>query len=627
MIEKTSTMTAKLIGEEGLLKELVLAFEEGDQWIIGRDPDTCQLLVEDPAASRKHASCRKTAEGIVIENLSTTNPVVVNDDPITEPKLLQHGDLVKIGDTLFRFYAEDEVHLFEERTETNIPEKDQAHFPTTSPETTQDVPPEDREDTIFGLEEESPNGGLAQVNFDLMETGRWLLKVVGGPNNGAEFSMHSGNSYVIGTDPNLSDIVFYDNSVSRQHARITVSQDDKITIEDLKSRNGTRVDGEIISSPRDLPFNTLVNIGTSSFVVYDREGEMQTIMSPLLPSIVKVLQKEERAHEALTEGSQADKAAEKPTVSEEPQQPVKPKTHALGGLIFTAILVGLFAVIGLAVQSLLVQAPVVMEQPIDTDKILNDTFVQFPGVKTSFNKSTGRLLLVGHVLTAGDKNELMNDLQGMKFIKDTDDSGLIIDEYVWNEANQILSKNPSWKGITVHASTPGHFVLSGYLQSRNQAQQSWDYLTRNFPVLDQLENKIVVEEDVVGHVNGVLRNQGLPTVTSQMASGELLLKGTIPSSKRENYEALVKEFEKIPGVRSVQSQVVEQAAAEAIVNISDRYHVSGFSRADSGKLTVIINGRIVQDGDILDGMKITQITESTVYLEKDGIKYRIDSSR
>ena len=44
-------------------------------------------------------------------------------------------------------------------------------------------------DTIYKDEDLESKENLAEINFDLDESGRWLLKVVGGPNNGAEFSM------------------------------------------------------------------------------------------------------------------------------------------------------------------------------------------------------------------------------------------------------------------------------------------------------------------------------------------------------------------------------------------------------------------------------------------------------
>lgn len=626
-------MSAKLVAEEGALKDLVLSFQEGDQWTIGRDPDSCQLLVEDPAVSRRHVFCRKTPEGIIVENLSVTNPLLVNAEIVEAPRLLQHGDMVKIGDTFFRYYVESEVvHLFDEKeekekSETNIPEKSEVAFPTTAPPELEEE--EKAHDTIFEEEAKEQKSSLAQVNFDLMETGRWLLKVVSGPNNGAEFSMQSGNNYVIGTDPNSCDIVFYDNSVSRQHARISISHDDKITIEDLRSRNGTRLDGELISSAIALPFNTLVAIGTSSFVVYDREGEMQTIISPLLPSIVKVLQKEEAPTSvSLGEGGeQGGENAQEMASAATKRAGAAKSPHVIGGLILTAILIGLFGVIGLAVQTLFLQELKPIEKTLDVDATLQTTLGNFPYVKYSFNKATGRLLLVGHVLTPTDKSQLTYNLQGMSFIRDIDDSGVIIDEFVLNEANQTLSRNPAWRGVSVHVPAPGKFVLSGYLQTRDQASEVWDYLTRNFPYIDLLDNKIVVEENIISSVNNMLYSQGLNHVSTQISNGELSLGGSVPIAKKEALDDLVTQMQQIPGIRSVRNVVAVQGAAEAVINISDRYQVSGISRADSGQLSVIVNGRILTVGDVLDGMKVTSIEPSRVMLEKDGIAYRIDISR
>ncbi len=108
-------MAAEFIAEEGPLKGLILALEEGDEWVIGRDPDLCDLVVEDPKVSRRHAICRMTSSGYLLENLSDTNMVLVNDRTISEPSLLKEGDRIQIGSTLFRFSTEPgEVSFFEE---------------------------------------------------------------------------------------------------------------------------------------------------------------------------------------------------------------------------------------------------------------------------------------------------------------------------------------------------------------------------------------------------------------------------------------------------------------------------------------------------------------------------------
>src|SRR5437667_12876389 len=103
---------------------------------------------------------------------------------------------------------------------------------------------DDRHDTLFD-EDEGEKTEIAHVDFDLLDTtGRWFLKVLSGPNTGAEFSMQSGTSYLVGTDSATCDIVFQDLSVSRQHARINIDSHDRVAIEDLNLRNGTFVDGE-----------------------------------------------------------------------------------------------------------------------------------------------------------------------------------------------------------------------------------------------------------------------------------------------------------------------------------------------------------------------------------------------
>lgn len=701
-------MAAKLVAEEGLLKGLVLSLEEGEQWVIGRDPDACQLLIEDPSASRKHMICRTTPQGILVENLSTTNPVQVNNVEVTKPQLLHNGDALKIGGGMFRFYAEAAASMFkgtadepdgqavaseavshktseDEEPKPDEPKPDESHgeedesnkgpendesenselksdepnkedadaspkpqsiqkeneaLLNVTPLITEPVEEEDElempHDSIFN-EEPSEKDAIAEINFGLIDTGRWLLKVINGPNNGAEFSMAADTSYVLGTDPNSCDIVFHDTSVSRQHARITITPEDTLTIEDLKSRNGTLVDGEPLKDKQPLAVNTLVVLGTTSFVVFDREGEMQTIISPLLPSIVKVLQKEESPHEAVapvtanpeaavTDPSQlgASTQATPPTETKAPAHP----TTTIGAFILIGILTGLFVIVGIGTSTLFKSEPVIVKEQVDPTKLLDEALAPFsPGVKYTFNKGTGRLLLVGHVLTATDKNQLLYTLQDMKFIKNLDDSGIVIDEYVWHEINQVLEKNPNWKGITVQSPSAGRFVLSGYLQTRAQAGRLNEYMSNNFPYIDLLEQRIVVDEDIISSVNGMLDNMGFKNVKVKLDNGEITLSGKIPIGKSADIDALVAEVKNITGVRSVRNLLTEVAPDQSMINVSDKYDVTGFSNQGGTNLNVVINGRILMKGDTLDGMTITSIQSNVIFLEKDGIKYRIDFSK
>lgn len=622
-------MSGRLIAEEGILKGLELPFDdEGQEWVIGRDPESCQLLLEDPAASRRHLLCRSTPLGITLENLSSTNPVQVNDQELLGSHLLKEGDAIRIGSGLYRYFVSSshtpEHEALDPAEEPQAQDVQEEHDEIEENDDSETSKPDIEEHYDSILEEDQDviaKHKLTEINFDISEAGRWLLKVISGPNNGAEFSMQEGQSYLIGTDPNLCDIVFHDTSVSRKHAKISVEEDGALYIEDQGSRNGIFVDGEAQKEKIQLPLNTVVNLGTSSFVVYDREGNMQTIISPLLPSIVKVLQR--TPDEPVEEKKESSEVSlEKPIAT--PQEP--PKEKSMGTLIAIGILTGLFVLAAIGTTTLFKSEPVVKTQVADTDKLLGDAFANYPSIKYSFNKNTGRLVLFGHLLTAQDKTQLIYNLQGLPFIKSFDDSGVIIDEYVWRETNQVLNKNPSWRTITLQSPTAGQFVLMGNLQTRKEAEQLYEYITTNFPYLDRLEKNIVIDEEIADTVKSGLEKIQLVNAKSSFKNGEVIISGGVSVGKQAALNQLVEEFKKIPGVRSVRVQTNSLAPDQAMQDISDRYEVTGFSRIGT-TISVVVNGRIVTKGDVLDGMTITNITPGTIFLEKNDVKYRVNFSK
>src|SRR5271156_5947604 len=97
-------MPAHLIADDGPLRGLTLNFEEGNDWIIGRDPDVADYVIEDSTVSRKHARVTKSSQGIFIQNLSRVNPTLVNGENRGDERVLLHaGDRVQIGNHLFTF--------------------------------------------------------------------------------------------------------------------------------------------------------------------------------------------------------------------------------------------------------------------------------------------------------------------------------------------------------------------------------------------------------------------------------------------------------------------------------------------------------------------------------------------
>ena len=65
---------------------------------IGRDR-TCEIAVDDEAASRVHSEIVRRGEVFVLRDLQSTNGTFLNDERVTE-SLLQNGDRIAVGDTV-----------------------------------------------------------------------------------------------------------------------------------------------------------------------------------------------------------------------------------------------------------------------------------------------------------------------------------------------------------------------------------------------------------------------------------------------------------------------------------------------------------------------------------------------
>ena len=66
------------------------------EFVIGRSPD-CQLSLDDPLVSRRHAILVVQNEGVFVEDLSSRNGVLVNSKRISGPTRLSDGDQLQVG--------------------------------------------------------------------------------------------------------------------------------------------------------------------------------------------------------------------------------------------------------------------------------------------------------------------------------------------------------------------------------------------------------------------------------------------------------------------------------------------------------------------------------------------------
>jgi Protein of unknown function (DUF3662)/FHA domain len=88
---RSSTRALLLVGS----RRLLVAPGGG---IIGRSRD-CEIVIDDAGISRRHAELRPGPDGWTVEDLGSTNGVLVNGHPIRGAQPLQPGDRVELGST------------------------------------------------------------------------------------------------------------------------------------------------------------------------------------------------------------------------------------------------------------------------------------------------------------------------------------------------------------------------------------------------------------------------------------------------------------------------------------------------------------------------------------------------
>ena len=73
-----------------------------DVLTIGRAPTNLVQIVHS-SVSRRHAQMRKTAQGFTVTDLKSSNGTYINGKRLTEPSILNHNDVLQIGEVTLRF--------------------------------------------------------------------------------------------------------------------------------------------------------------------------------------------------------------------------------------------------------------------------------------------------------------------------------------------------------------------------------------------------------------------------------------------------------------------------------------------------------------------------------------------
>jgi pSer/pThr/pTyr-binding forkhead associated (FHA) protein len=197
-------------------------FREGS-FLIGR-AEACDIVLRpSKSVSRKHARLFVENDRCFIEDLGSSNGVIVDGHRVLTQRDLGNASQIQIGD----FY------LFVERQQSQMPAEQRVL------------------QTLFIPNDDKEHYKLVRINDHFA---------------GEEFVLSETHNTIGRTDENF--ILLSDTSISRKHAVIR-RQGDRYRVEDLESSNGTRVNGKEVRKPTVLKRGDRVEFGNVEFVFVD----------------------------------------------------------------------------------------------------------------------------------------------------------------------------------------------------------------------------------------------------------------------------------------------------------------------------------------------------------------------
>ncbi|MEW6681975.1 MAG: FHA domain-containing protein [Nitrospirota bacterium] len=205
---------------------------------LGRGEDN-DIVIEDPAISRRHLVFRQEPDGVTVEDCGSRNGTVFNGAPLKKATLT-HGAELHIGECLIRFLgsaAPAEPSREVESGEETIcrPTVDvSAPVPEAAPE-----PPPARRQSAWVLEVVRPDGSHNRVPLTTPLTTIGRAK---------------------------ADLVIVDTKVSRRHGELEVSPEGVI-YRDTGSTNGSLLNGRAVTSAL-LKAGDVLKLGETSLTIF-----------------------------------------------------------------------------------------------------------------------------------------------------------------------------------------------------------------------------------------------------------------------------------------------------------------------------------------------------------------------
>lgn len=234
----------KLIIEDDEGRRSVVPIELGEA-TVGRDEENT-IRLNERNVSRRHARLIRENGTIYAEDLDSYNGVFINGDRVKHRQDIHEGDILRVGDFQLELRGEGMSRRTEETTQrAGPPEGAEVTKPNfrldDGPEIVDPSEPEQRHEPTAIIRVDQMQERAERRDSQTIAGARARLLCVSTQFAGREFEIARDEAVIGRTEDN--DIAIDHRSVSRHHAKI-IASGDSYRIIDMKSANGTLVNGE-----------------------------------------------------------------------------------------------------------------------------------------------------------------------------------------------------------------------------------------------------------------------------------------------------------------------------------------------------------------------------------------------
>lgn len=228
--------------------DLHTSLQDRDEMVIGRS-SAADVIVTDPSVSRRQCRLTRVGETWHLAPISESVPTLHNGQPVTGPTPLTHGSVITCGQS---------TRLIFEQTPPDAASR------SSNAATVQAAPAEPFLPT--GSAPAPPRDGQDQTVISQgtgLDTASGLPATPPADNLPSRIELQP--KQILGRDQVMATIHLPHPHVSRQHAEITL-KNGKAVIRDLKSANGTFVDGLRTSTATTLRPGARLDLGPYAFI-------------------------------------------------------------------------------------------------------------------------------------------------------------------------------------------------------------------------------------------------------------------------------------------------------------------------------------------------------------------------